>query len=128
VSGRGGGRAWGTGLLVVLTGMGLMFLAFVLDEGRMFDNPLPLATAIAGAAIYAALFFGPVGKAIARMLDSDGRPDDESTMRLEDVESRVAELTLEQHRMAELEDRLDFTERLLSQAALTDGRKSPERP
>jgi hypothetical protein len=125
VSGRGG-RGWGAGLLVVLTGMGLFFLAFVLDEGRQYDNPMPIAAVLAGAAIFGALFFGPVGKSIARMLDSDSGHDDESAIRLEDVEARLAELTLEQQRVAELEDRLDFTERLLAQHGVQERPRLPE--
>lgn len=122
----GGSRGWGAVLLAALVGMGLMFLAFVLDEGRTVDNPMPALTALAGAGIFAALFFGPVGRSIAKMLEGDTRHDDEATMRLEDVEARLAELSLEQQRVGELEERLDFTERLLSQYKTADGRKLPE--
>ena len=121
-----GSRGWGAVLLLGLVGMGLFFLAFVLDEGRTVDNPMPALTAIAGAGIFAALFLGPVGRTIARMLESDSRPDDEAAMRLEDVEARLAELSLEQQRVGELEERLDFTERLLAQRDVDAARRLAE--
>lgn len=121
-----GSRGWGAVLLVALVGMGLMFLAFVLDEGRNADNPMPALTAIAGAGVFAALFLGPVGRSIARMLEGDPRHDDEAAMRLEDVEARLAELSLEQQRVGELEERLDFTERLLAQRDVDAARRLPE--
>lgn len=114
MSGRGG-RGWGVGLLVALTGMGLFFLAFVVDEGRLVGGPMPAMAALAGAAVFAALFLGPVGRVIGRMLEGETRADDETGFRLEDIEARLAELQLEQQRVAELEERLDFTERLLAQ-------------
>jgi len=69
---------------------------------------------IAGG-VFAALMFGPVGKAIGRMLESDSQIDDHLTMRVEDLEARIAELSMEQSRVGELEDRLEFAERLLAQ-------------
>ena len=125
---RGGSRGWGAATMVVLVGMGLLFLAFVMDEGRLVDNPMPVFALLSGAGIFAALFFGPVGKALGKMLEGDSRPDEDQMMRLEDVEARLAELSLEQQRVAELEDRLDFTERLLSQQGAPDVRRLPERP
>ncbi len=110
-----GSRGWGVFLLLALVGMGFTFLAAVLDQSRYIQNPLPVFVGLGGAAVMAALFLGPVGKVIARMLEADSRHDDEAAMRLEDVEARLAELSLEQQRVGELEERLDFAERLLSQ-------------
>ena len=112
-----GGRFGGMVTIVTMVGMGLLFLAFVVEEGRSINNPLPALSMLAGAGIFAAVFFGPVGRAIARMLDGDSRADDLSAMRLEDVEARLVELSLEQQRVGELEERLDFAERLLSKQA-----------
>lgn len=112
-----GGRFAGVLMTLALVGMGLFYLAFVLDEGRMFNGPLPALALAAGAAILAAVFLGPVGRAIVRMLEGAALPqhDDETQLRLEDLEARQAELSLEQRRVAELEERLDFAERLLAQ-------------
>jgi hypothetical protein len=121
-----GSRGWGVFLLLALVGMGLTFLAAVLDQSRFINNPLPAMLGLVGAGVMAVLFLGPVGKVIARMLEGDTRPDEELTMRLEDVEARLAELALEQQRVGELEERLDFTERLVAQQAAPVARRLPE--
>ena len=51
------------------------------------------------------------------MLESDTQVDEHLTMRVEDIEARILELSMEQSRVAELEERLDFAERLLAQPA-----------
>lgn len=112
-----GSRGSGLFLTIGLTAMGLMFLAFVMDNARNTPGPLPVFALLIGGVAFASLMFGPVGKAIGRMLESDTpQLDDQVTMRVEDLEARVAELTMEQSRVAELEDRLDFTERMIASA------------
>ncbi|MEO5798007.1 MAG: hypothetical protein ABIZ70_00685 [Gemmatimonadales bacterium] len=110
-----GSRGMGLLLTLGVTGMGLFYLAFVMDEGRNIDNPMPVFALLAGGGIFAALMFGPIGKAVGRMLEAEAPADDQLAMRVEDLEARIAELTMEQSRVAELEDRLDFTERMISQ-------------
>ena len=121
-----GSRGWGVFLLLALVGMGLTFLAAVLDQSRFIDTPMPALVGLVGAAVMGVLFLGPVGKVIARMLEGDTRHEDEAAMRLDDVEARLAELSLEQQRVGELEERLDFTERLLSQQGAPVVRRSSE--
>lgn len=75
------------------------------------------------------IFFGPIAKAIGRWIESKSTGG--GAQRLHELESRVAELEsmlqrtppggVPAERMAELEERLDFAERLLSQ------RGEPER-
>jgi len=98
-----------------LTAMGLLFLTAMMDMARSISGPMPVFGMLIGGGIFAALMFGPVGKTIARMLESDNQIDDHLTMRVEDLEARIAELSMEQSRVGELEDRLDFAERLLAQ-------------
>lgn len=109
-----GSRTVGLMLTLGLTAMGLFFLAFVMDEGRQMDNPMPVFALLMGGGIFAATMFGPVGRAIGKLLEGDAPVDDQIAMRVEDLEARIAELTMEQSRVAELEDRLDFTERMIS--------------
>jgi hypothetical protein len=116
----------GVGLLVLLVAIGLQFITQVLDRAGPLNGPVSAVALVAGAGIFAALFFGPVGRAIVRMLEGDVREDDETAMRLEDVEARLAELSLEQQRVGELEERLDFAERLLSQQGAPVVRELPE--
>lgn len=110
-----GSRFWGFATTMGLTGMGLLFLAFVMDEGRHVNSPLPVFAILIGGGIFAGLVFGPVGKAIGRMLDAGDAVDDQLVMRVEDLEARLAELSMEQSRVAELEERIEFTERLMAQ-------------
>jgi len=98
-----------------LTAMGLLFLAFMMDTARSISGPMPVFAMLIAGGVFAALMFGPVGKAIGRMLESDTQIDDHLTMRVEDLEARIAELSMEQSRVGELEDRLEFAERLLAQ-------------
>ncbi|MEP6591437.1 MAG: hypothetical protein ABJC19_09665 [Gemmatimonadota bacterium] len=107
-------RGAGIFLSLGLTAMGLMFLGFVMDEARGINGPMPLFSLLMGGGAFAALMFGPVGKAIGHMLESEMPLDDQMAMRVEDLEARVSELTMEQSRVAELEDRLDFTERMIA--------------
>ncbi len=109
-------RFMGLTLTLGLTGMGLFFLAFVMIEGRNINGPIPVFSILIAGGVFAAMMFGPVGKSIARMLEGESSQlDDQIAMRVEDLEARLAELTMEQSRVAELEDRLDFAERLLAQ-------------
>ena len=59
-----------------------------------------------------ALFLGPVGTAIAKRII--GRPDVD-TERMAELSSRTSELEDRLQGMHELEERLDFAERLLAQ-------------
>ncbi len=109
-------RFMGLTLTLGLTGMGLFFLAFVMMEGRNINGPIPVFSILIAGGVFAAMMFGPVGKSIARMLEGESSQlDDQIAMRVEDLEARLAELTMEQSRVGELEDRLDFAERLLAQ-------------
>ena len=111
---RNDSRGRGMLLTVGLIGMALTFLVVVLDESRHIDNPLPMVVLGVGALLFGALMRGPIGKAVGRMLDDDTSGGDEQlAMRVEDLEARLQELSLEQSRVMELEGRIDFAERML---------------
>jgi len=66
---------------------------------------------------------GPVGRALARRIEGrTGGPED-----LASIEDRLAEVDVLRQRMAELEERVDFAERLLaerrSEPAQLEGRR-----
>ncbi len=61
------------------------------------------------------IFRGPLGKAIARRIEGTAGEGSALTQQVADLEHRLAELEQERIRMGELEERLDFAERLLSQ-------------
>jgi hypothetical protein len=59
------------------------------------------------------IFFGPVGKALGRLIEGRKR-DGGSDAIVSELQARVAQLEAERMRMAELEERLDFAERMLT--------------
>jgi hypothetical protein len=59
---------------------------------------------------------GPVGHALGRWIDRWGRRGAPDDPRVADVEARIAELEAAYGRTLELEERLEFAERLLAQA------------
>jgi hypothetical protein len=65
---------------------------------------------------------GPVGKALARRLEGGSPLPDTSAQQLDDLHLRMAELEVQVGRIHELEERLDFAERLLAQGRTETGR------
>jgi Tfp pilus assembly protein PilO len=76
----------------------------------------PQVIGLIGIAIVAgaALVLFPIARAIARRLEGRG-VSQELLQQVEELRDRVRDLEASQHRVAELEERLDFTERLLAQ-------------
>jgi hypothetical protein len=127
MSGRQMSRFWGVVLTLGLTGGGLIFLFGTMEESRSINIPMPVFAAIAAAGLYVALMRGAIGKAIAKMLEGGSSDADEQTMtRIDQLEDRLADLGMDQHRVAELEERLDFAERLLSQREPIAELRKPE--
>ena len=63
-----------------------------------------------------AILRGPLGKALARRLEGGAvLPDPATAARIEELLDRVGELEHQAGRLHELEERLDFAERLLAQ-------------
>jgi flagellar motility protein MotE (MotC chaperone) len=58
---------------------------------------------------------GPLGKALARRLEGTAGRDDTAAHGIAGLSERLAELEQRDARVAELEERLDFAERLLAQ-------------
>lgn len=121
-----GSKFWGIAATLGLTAMGLFFLFGVMEESRNINNPTPAIAGVAAAIVFFALWRGPVGRAIGKMLEGQGAPDDHVIGRMEQLEDRLAELGADQLRIAELEERLDFTERLLAQREPIGALKKPE--
>ena len=61
-----------------------------------------------------ALVLYPIARALARRLEGRG-VSHELLQQVDELRERVTDLESSQHRVAELEERLDFTERLLAQ-------------
>ena len=88
----------------------------VMDSGDMAGMVITVVITIAIAGTI--VLRGPLGRALARAIEvgaGGGRsPDDEA--RVVQLEQRVAELEAGQTRVAELEERLDFAERMLARS------------
>jgi hypothetical protein len=79
--------------------------------------PGEIAMFLAIGAAAVALFFGPIGSALAQRL-SGRRGAINSLSEIEDSSGRItAEVDDLRHRLAEVEERLDFAERLLTHDA-----------
>ena len=83
------------------------YFVLSLTLGRGFAIPVGIVGSLAlGAAV---ALYGPLGRAIARRLDRAGPPAEALPDQL------MAELDDVRGRLAELEERVDFSERLLGQ-------------
>ena len=80
----------------------------------MVMPPQVLAIIAIAAVAGIALVLYPIAKALARRLEGRGVSQD-LLQQMDELRERVRDLEASQHRVAELEERLDFTERLLAQ-------------
>jgi Tfp pilus assembly protein PilO len=83
----------------------------------MQHNGPPIALLIVLAALTAAVvILWPVMRAFARRVEGKGGADPALQAELEQMRAQFGDLDTLQHRVAELEERVDFTERLLAQS------------
>jgi len=75
-------------------------------------------TIIAVAVSSVLILRGPLGKALARRLEGRAGREDVTGAAMAGISERLAELEQRDARVAELEERLDFAERLLAQRDL----------
>lgn len=88
----------------------------VIISGGMPMDPGAIVTIVIAALAAATLIFLPLIRALARRLE--GKSTHQNTAlqaEVEDLRARVHELEGGQARMLELEERLDFTERIIAQ-------------
>ena len=91
--------------------------------------PMVITTVLTVAVAGTIVLRGPLGRALARAIElgAGGQPQDDG--RMAHLEQRVAELEAGQTRLAELEERVDFAERMLirqdAPVRLPGGREGP---
>jgi len=83
------------------------------------EAPL-IALTVVSTLIGAIVILKPLAQALARRLEGRSGPDPQLVERIGELESRVQQLEAQQARTLELEERVDFAERLLAQ------RREPE--
>ncbi len=101
------------------------FMVFLLEEVVKDGFEWGIIGMAGLAAMGWLIFRGPVGKALASMLEGHGSADGDTAHQIDELHHRIAQLEqrgltsgeVEQtySRIADVESRLDFTERLLTQ-------------
>ncbi len=120
-------RFWGVVAILGMTFSALLFLAYTLDEaGRQNPPVVPVFALVAVGGMYVALVRGPIGRGIGRMLEGNPGADDQLASRVNQLEAQNADLVMEQQRLMEVEERLDFAERLLAQRGAPITPRPPE--
>jgi hypothetical protein len=104
-------------LVLGLAGMAAILIAVTVDASRHAPNPGPMLAGLLGlGGMGWILLRGPVGKAIASMLEgSTADADMLVNSRVAELEDRLHELSLETQRLMEIEDRLEFAERMIAE-------------
>lgn len=107
-------RLIGAVLAVGLIGGALGFIVGVFEMTRGEGIQFTILGLFAASLLYWIVLRGPLGRAIGSMLEGEAVQDVGTLMRIEDVEDQVQALSLETQRLLEIEERLEFTERLLA--------------
>ncbi|MES2124090.1 MAG: hypothetical protein V4503_05320 [Gemmatimonadota bacterium] len=117
---RGTGMVLGVGLMLV----GLLFVVWAIEEPGRRGFEYFLAALAGGGAVFGVALRGPMGRALGRLIEGDASTDEQLAERVEELEARLAnmeqrnltsgEVEAQFSRLAEVEERLDFAERLLT--------------
>jgi hypothetical protein len=76
---------------------------------------LVFLTVVSVVVVALGVVLGPVGRALSRRIDGKSMPDPRQVAMLEDLASRVEDGAELRRELAELQERVDFAERLLAQ-------------
>ena len=77
-------------------------------------GPMVVMTVISLSVVAIVVLRGPVGRALGRRIEGASVPDADLVHRVEELETRLLAAEQVESRLAEVEERLDFTERLLA--------------
>lgn len=89
---------------------------FVYQTGNPM-NPGAIVMIVLAALAAVTLVLWPLARALARRLEGKGGPDLQLQAEVDELRARLQEIEVNQSRLAELEERLDFAERILAQKA-----------
>ena len=86
------------------------------DPNLIFMDERPAVVMIVIASLLAAIIIlWPIVRALARRIEGKGAADPALRAEVEQLQQRLGEVEVLQTRVAELEERVDFAERLLAQ-------------
>lgn len=102
---------WGMVALAVVGIAAFASLSEVTEKIGAAAIPIWLGAFVAGTI----LLRGPLGHALVDRIRGGGQPSATGELEVEELRARVAELEARSERMVELEERVDFAERLLAQ-------------
>ncbi len=88
------------------------FAVVAVRLGEGFAIPVGIAASVA----FAVAMKGPLGQALARRITGDTGNREALDVELGEIRTRLEQLETERDRITELEERLDFTERVLAQS------------
>lgn len=77
-------------------------------------GPMVVMTVISISVAAVIILRGPVGRALGKRLEGNNAPDSDLVQRVEELETRLLVAEQAEGRLAEVEERLDFAERLLA--------------
>jgi hypothetical protein len=100
-------------LLVIILGAILAAMGIIFNAPSYIDEPVRVMLGLGFAGALAFIFKGPIGQAIAAQLKGEsGEMDGRVLAQLDEM---TAELQAMREEVGQLHERLDFTERLLTQ-------------
>lgn len=105
---------WLVGGTLAVMGGGIFFLMFIASEVRDVGPSGAMAVlgvGVAACAAFAAVAFGPVGRAVGKRILGDGGERGALDEDLQELRLQVDDL---RNALAESQERIDFTERLLA--------------
>jgi hypothetical protein len=105
---------WLVGGALVAMGAGIMFLMYLADDLRTVGPTgagAMLGIGLGACAAFAAVAFGPVGRAVGKRILGGGPERGALDDELHDLRLQVEDL---RNALAESQERIDFTERLLA--------------
>lgn len=80
------------------------------------DGPQIVVMIVLAALVATTIILWPIMRALGRRMEHRGGPDPSLRAEIQQMNQRLADVDAMQLRLAELEERLDFAERLLAQA------------
>lgn len=125
MSGGRGGRYFALLIVLFIAAMSMLGIAASVDGVHRNGPGAAILALMAGGGVLSMLAFGPIGRAIARLIDGEiPGTDPQLQERVVDLEERLFYLSNEVQRLQDIEQRMEFTERLLARPPYDAGRET----